>query len=81
MRLHKLESGHGFVGRLKLTVIRAVSGRRAPDVVRLLLYRPEVFGTPFSDLVHRALRGTSSWSPGERELFAAYTAKLSDCEF
>lgn len=51
------------------------------DVVKTLSYRPELFGRPFSALTHALLRGESTWSVGERELFAAYTARLNKCPF
>ena len=53
----------------------------APGVVKTLLYRPEAFGRPYSDAVDRAMRGPSEWSPGERELFAAFTSLLNQCPF
>jgi len=53
----------------------------APGVIRTLMYRPELFGRPFSDAVDRALRGPSEWSAGERELFAAFTSLLNQCPF
>ena len=53
----------------------------APGPIKTLLYRPEVFGRPFSDAVDRAMRGPSEWSPGERELFAAFTSLLNQCPF
>jgi hypothetical protein len=28
-----------------------------------------------------AMRGPSEWSPGERELFAAFTSLLNECHF
>jgi hypothetical protein len=51
------------------------------DVVKALNYRPELFGAPYSALIHDLLRGASEWSIGERELFAAYTAHLNKCPF
>jgi len=59
--------------------------RASPDVplgvVRTLRYRPEIFGGPFSDALDVAMRGPSDWSPGERELFAAFTSALNQCPF
>ena len=52
-----------------------------PDVVKTLLYRPELFGEPFSEALDEAMRGPSDWSPGERELFAAFTSLLNQCPF
>jgi hypothetical protein len=63
----------------------AVIDRASPDVplgvVRTLRYRPELFGRPFSDALDLAMRGPSDWSPGERELFAAFTSALNQCPF
>jgi hypothetical protein len=53
----------------------------APGVIKTLMYRPELFGRPFSDEVDRAMRGPSDWSAGERELFAAFTSLLNQCPF
>ena len=50
-------------------------------VVRTLRYRPELFGQPFSETLDLAMRGPSDWSPGERELFAAFTSALNQCPF
>jgi len=50
-------------------------------VMKTLLYRPEMFGRPFSDAVDRALRGPSEWSAGERELVAGFTSLLNQCSF
>ena len=59
--------------------------RASPDVplgvVRTLLYRPELFGRSYSDALDLAMRGPSDWSPGERELFAAFTSALTQCPF
>ncbi len=54
---------------------------KAPGVIKTLMYRPEIFGRPFSDAVDRAMRGPSEWSAGERELFAAFTSLLNQCPF
>jgi len=55
--------------------------QRRLDVLNTLHYRPELFGRPFSDAVDLALRGPSDWTPGERELFAAFTSVLNQCPF
>ena len=36
------------------------------DIRRILSYRPELFGQPFSAFLEVALRGPSDWSVGER---------------
>lgn len=64
-----------------LAAIRERSGAEPLGVVKTLLYRPEVFGRPFSDALDGVMRGPSDWSPGERELFAAFTSLLRQCPF
>jgi hypothetical protein len=64
-----------------LAAIRERSGAEPLGVVKTLLYRPEVFGRPFSDALDGVMRGPSDWSPGERELFAAFTSLLNQCPF
>ncbi len=81
MRLRAVEHRHRLAQRLKLTLIRLVSGRRVPDVVKTLLYRPELFGRAMCDWTQRVMRGPSEWSVGERELFAAFTSRLNQCVF
>jgi hypothetical protein len=53
----------------------------APGVVRTLLYRKEFFGRPWSELTQQVMRGPSPWSPGEREIFAAFVSRLNQCVF
>ena len=50
-------------------------------MVKTLLYRPELFGRPFSEALDQAMRGPSEWSAGERELFAAFISLLNQCHF
>ncbi len=61
--------------------IRERTGREPLGVVKTLLYRPEVFGLPFSQALDHVMRGPSQWSAGERELFAAFTSLLNQCPF
>jgi hypothetical protein len=51
------------------------------DVVRMLSYRPELFGRPFSEALQDVMRGPSEWSVAERELFAAFVPSLNQCPF
>ena len=81
MRLKTLEHRHRLPQRMKLLLIRLVSGRRVPDVVKTLLYRPEFFGGPMCAWTQAVMRGHSTWSVGERELFAAFTSRLNQCVF
>lgn len=81
MRVRAVEHGHRLAERLKLMLIRVVSGRRVPDIVKALLYRPELFGRAMCDWTQAVMRGPSPWSVGERELFAAFTSRLNKCLF
>jgi hypothetical protein len=80
MRLKVAERGH-VPDRALYAVIRAVSGFRAPDVVRTLRYRKAFFGGPHAAHTHAAMRGPSAWTVFERELFAAYVSRLNQCHF
>jgi hypothetical protein len=80
MRLKTVERGQG-ASRLLYGFIRAVSGFRAPDVIRTLRYRPDFFGAPHSAHTQASMRGPSAWSVGERELFAAFVSRLNKCPF
>jgi hypothetical protein len=81
VRLAVVDSGHALSEAAMLDEIRQRSGQEPLGVVKTLLYRPELFGTPFSEVLHEAMRGPSDWSPGERELFAALTSLLNQCPF
>jgi len=81
MRLRHVERGDRLLVRLLYGVIRAVSGYRAPDVVRTLKYRQHLFGQPHSAHTQVVMRGQSEWSIAERELFAAFVSNLNRCHF
>lgn len=77
MRLSILDTGHRFRARLFL---RLTSGD-APDVVRMLLYRPGFLARPLLALTVPAMRGESFWSLAEREYLAMSIARLHECRF
>ena len=81
MRLKKVERGQGISQKLTLTMIRMMTGEPASDVIRTMIYRPELFGKPYSACVQEAMRGPSEWSIGERELFAAFVSWKNQCLF
>ena len=81
MRLPRVERGHRLKARVIMRVIRLTQHREPPDVVKTLLYRPELFGKSFSAACQTVLRGPSEWSVGERELFAAFTSAQNQCPF
>ena len=81
MRLQKVERGERLANRALFALIRVLSGFRAPDVVRTLRYRAELFGRPHSDHTEAVMRGPSEWTVAERELFAAYVSRQNECRF
>jgi hypothetical protein len=81
VRLAVVDHGHAPDEAAFLQEIRERSGREPLGVVKTLLYRPELFGVPFSDELEICMRGPSDWSAGERELFAGFTSLLNECPF
>ena len=81
MRLDVVDRGHAPAEAAVLEEIRERTGNEPLGVVKTLLYRPELFGRPFSDALDRVMRGPSDWSSGERELFAGFTSLLNKCRF
>ena len=81
MRLAVVDSGHAPDEAAMLDMIRERSGAEPLGVVKTLLYRPELFGRPFSEALHEVMRGPSDWSDAERELFAGYVSHLNECHF
>ena len=70
-----------LINRFKLLGMRVLFGQSALDAGRAAFYRPESFWKPYYALEHEILRGKSSWSIGERELFAAAASKSVQCRF
>ena len=81
MRLSVVDRGHAPDEAAFLQEVRERGGREPLGVVKTLLYRPELFGRPFSEELHRVMRGPSDWSAGERELFAGFTSLLNQCPY
>jgi hypothetical protein len=81
MRLATVDHGHAPEQAAMLAEIAERSGREPLGVVKTLLYRPELFGGPFSEVLDAVMRGPSEWSPGERELFAGFTSLINQCPF
>lgn len=77
MRLPKVHEAHPILRGL----IRVVTGRPAPGVIRTLAYRSKFFGSPIGKLTQRVMRGKSAWTPGERELMGAFVSSLNLCPF
>lgn len=66
--------------RLK-KIEQVMRGIPTPDINRVCTYRPELFGKHFAALVDEVMRGPSSWSIGERELFATFVSSKNQCQF
>jgi hypothetical protein len=81
MRLEKVHHGHRPREKLLLGFLRLVMRASPVGVIRTLLYRRDFFGDRMSRLTQQVMRGPSDWSPGERELFAAFVSRLNHCSF
>jgi hypothetical protein len=81
IRLSVVDHGHEPDAAAFLQQVRERSGREPLGVVKTLVYRPELFGGPFSEELDVVMRGPSEWSAGERELFAGFTSLLNECPF
>jgi hypothetical protein len=81
MRLAVVDTGHAPPEGAMLAAIRENTGNEPLGVIKTLLYRPELFGEPFSEALDVVMRGPSEWSAGERELFAGFTSLLRQCPF
>jgi hypothetical protein len=81
MRLGVVEHGHRLGQKAIFAMIRLMTGRRAPDILRSVFYHPELWGKAASAWTQAVMRGPSPWSVAERELFAAFTSKLNQCVF
>ena len=83
MRLKNVELGHSQPQKMLLDQMQAMRGENLPlpDVIRTLLYRPQIFGTPFSNCLEEAMHKPSLWSIGERELFATFVSSKNRCAF
>jgi hypothetical protein len=81
VRLDVVDNGHAPDEAAVLQEIRERSRAEPLGVVKTLMYRPELFGLPFSEELDVVMRGPSDWSAGERELFAGFTSLLNQCPF
>jgi uncharacterized peroxidase-related enzyme len=81
MRLAILDRGHSFHAKALFAFIRLVTRQPTPEVIKLISYRPDFFGTYMKKITHEAMRGPSTWSVGDRELMAAFVSRVNSCEF
>lgn len=81
MRLSILERGHRLRARVAMRLIPLIVGSALDDVAKTSLYRPELFGRPWLALLREVMRGPSDWTPGERELIAAFVSRQNACPY
>jgi AhpD family alkylhydroperoxidase len=81
MRLSILDHGHRLRASLFLTTTSRLSRVDSPDIVKMLLYRPDFLTRPLLDLAAETMRGRSYWTAGEREYLAMCIAQLHRCPF
>ncbi|SEP53301.1 hypothetical protein [Amycolatopsis saalfeldensis] len=81
MRLSILDNGHRRRAKLFLAATSTLSRVESPDIVKMLLYRPDFLTRPLLELTADAMRGPSYWTAGEREYLAICTAQLHQCPF
>lgn len=81
MRLAILDRGHSLGTKALFAFIGVVSRQPVLDAVKLVKYRADFYGSPMSKVTQDAMRGTSAWSVGDRELMAAFVAKTNECEW
>jgi len=80
MRLEILNSGHRRTQKPFLAIIRWLVGQ-VPGPIATMSYRSEFWGKDFSGCLQEAMRGKSSWTKGEREIFATYVSHLNQCRY
>lgn len=79
-RLAVLDRGHPSEVTAEIERAKAENGF-VSEVMTMLMYRPKLFGRPFSEALQDVMRGPSEWSVAERELFAAFVSAQNQCPF
>lgn len=80
MRLAAARAPRTLTQKIQMRIIRALVGQ-VPGPILTMSYRRELFGKHFAQCLHEAMRGRSSSSAGERELFSAFVSKLNQCPY
>lgn len=80
MRIRDINCSLALADRIKLGIIRLVTGHVPPPVLAGM-YRKRRFGRPFFACVDEAVRHARCWSKAETELFAAFVSDRSRCTF
>jgi uncharacterized peroxidase-related enzyme len=80
MRLEIFDKKQKISAQLIAQIVRFVDGFN-PDIVKVFLYRREFFGDLFQPMFYEVLRADSEWTPGERELMAAFVSWRNQCRY
>ena len=80
MRLATMETVTSASDRIKLAVLRRIGGPAIADAAKTFLYRPG-WGRPFLASLQSVIRGPSTWTVGERELFGALVSTWNRCSY
>jgi hypothetical protein len=80
VRLETVRQPHTLGQKIQMRIIRWLVGQ-VPGPILTMSYHRELFGKHFAWCLQDAMRGKSSSSFGERELFAAFVSKLNQCPY
>lgn len=81
MRLKAVERLPGLRGRLRLWLKRLRTGVSEMDIEKITMFRPQLFGGPFTTYARVARTGATQQETAWRELMAAYVSRKNQCEF
>jgi hypothetical protein len=81
VRLRILDRRQRLRARLAIRLIGLSARTKPDDLARIILYRPTLFGRPYLRLLREVMRGESTWTVGERGLFAAFVSRRNACTF
>jgi uncharacterized peroxidase-related enzyme len=80
VRLEILDTKQKISAKIIAQLVRFLDGF-SPDIVKVFLYRKEFFGDGFQPSFHEVMRAGSAWTPGERELMAAFVSSKNACRY
>jgi uncharacterized peroxidase-related enzyme len=81
VRLRILDHDHRLRARVAMRVVPLVTGTELDDVAKTCLARPNMLGRPMLATFREVMPGPSDWSPGERELLAAFVSQQNACHY
>jgi len=81
MLLLNLDAGLGKFSRAVLHGFRLLSPDAPFDILKAFWYRGTIFGKPFCGFAEAIMRGTPSWSRGEKELLSAFVSSINRCVY